>query len=136
MNLGQTVIIRTDLFGDNVGLISAQVAHIHMQALRHAVDRTLQSGHLEDLEGKENKMKDWLKQPYIFVKQVPNKEALEYFMGLAKEAGVEVNSWYDTAYVKLSPTQNKAFENILIGASLGPDDADKIRTVVGDLPLL
>jgi len=30
----------------------------------------------------------------------------------------------------------QAFEMVLVGISIGPADADRIRTVVGDLPLL
>ena len=130
-NIGQTVIIRTDLFGDNVGLIAAQVAHIHAQLLYDVVAKRTDLGE----KGKAN-LAEWVIQPYIFVKQVPNLEALEYFEAKAKGAGVATTSWSDTVYVNLSPTQQEAFADVKVGIALGPNDADKIRTVVGDLPLL
>jgi hypothetical protein len=47
-----------------------------------------------------------------------------------------VHPWEDTIYLDISPTQRKAFENVFVGFSIGPCDADVIKTIIGDLPLL
>jgi len=138
-NINQTIIIRTDLFEEgHVGLISAQVAHIHaaifVEGLRNESLSMEFKG--EGSRTEENNLKEWLDDPYIFVKKVPNQESLLYFINASRAAGIAVREWRDTVYVKISPTQDKAFENVLVGISLGPVDADKIRTVIGDLPLL
>ena len=148
-NLGQTILIRTDLFDmdQDVGLISAQVAHIHMELMRKMffdnsiVDDKGIHCHVKDLNtsrmsGFKENLLSWLDCPYIFVKQVPNAEALKHFYELAIEYELPVNEWKDTVYVRLSKTMKQAFPNTLVGISIGPADADAIRTVVGDLPLL
>lgn len=142
-NIGQTIIIRTDIFElpQDMGLLSAQVAHIHFEYMRNILTQhaKIQEDHIDIPKGDEvrfNMVQEWLKHPYIFVKQVPNIESLVYFSDLAAADGVSCSSWYDTVYVRLSPTMKKAFPNTLVGISLGPDDSDKIRSVVGDLPLL
>jgi peptidyl-tRNA hydrolase len=130
-NIGQTVIIRTDIFEvpADMGLMSAQVAHIHFEHARKLMTGTALDKDFQD-------MMPWLRDPYLFVKKVPNLEGLHYFLNLATEADLPCSSWKDTVYVRLSPTMKKAFPDTLVGISIGPDDADKIRTVVGDLPLL
>jgi len=135
-NINQTIIIRTDLFKEgHVGLISAQVAHIHAEMVLSNMNDLLQIK-LDDSKVSNEDFLSWMKNPYIFVKKVPNKEGLDYFAEAARAAKIEVTEWRDTVYVNLSSTQDKAFENVLVGISLGPTDADKIRTVIGDLPLL
>ena len=134
-SINQTVIIRTDLFdmSKDIGLLAAQVAHIHAMALRHL----WQLRELKDELGIAAPLfREWLREPYLLVKRVPNLEALKYFSQAATASGIEVHEWFDTVYVRLSSTQQKAFPNVLVGISLGPCDADKIRTIVGDLPLL
>ena len=59
-----------------------------------------------------------------------------YYVRKAKDLGVPVNIWNDTVYVKMSETQMEAFPNVNVGVSLGPCDSDKIKAVIGDLPLL
>lgn len=130
MRLGQTVIIRTDLFTIN-GLTAAQVAHIHALPLIEA----LQEHDNLNPEWKE-KLIEWSKMPYIFVKKVPNLEALTHFYLKARQENVPVRMWKDSVFVDLSPTQRETFHDIPIGICLGPEDDDKIRGVVGDLPLL
>ena len=125
-NIIQTVLIRTDLFGDNTGLIAAQVAHIHAQVLM--MDKA--PDEIADVD-----FDAWKKAPYLFVKKVPNLETLKYYYRIAGEAIVPVHMWSDTVYIKTSPTQQYAF-NTDVGISLGPTDSDKIKTVIGDLPLL
>lgn len=135
-NIGQTIIIRTDIFTlpDDVGLLAAQVAHIHAaiyyQNMNDLLEMKLSNGFDKD------EFIAWFHTPYIFVKQVPNAEGLNHFAKLARDADVPVIEWNDTVYVRLSPTMKQAFSDILVGISLGPCDADRIRTVVGDLPLL
>lgn len=142
-NIGQTIIIRTDIFDlpQDIGLLSAQVAHIHFEYMRNVLTQhaTIKEDHIDiprGNEGRFNMLQEWLKHPYIFVKQVPNVESLDYFSDLAAAGDIVCSSWYDTVYVRLSPTMKKAFSNTLVGISLGPDDADRIRSIVGDLPLL
>lgn len=132
-NIGQTIIIRTDIFElpQDMGLLSAQVAHIHFEFIRDCINNDAHGIFL-----KSDIMKGWLKDPYIFVKKVPNIESLRYFIDLGIQNDIVVREWNDTIYVRLSPTMKKAFPNTLVGISLGPDDSDKIRSVVGDLPLL
>ncbi len=148
-NVNQTIIIRTDLFDrEDVGLISAQVGHIHFNLMRQIIlRRSSASDHIYELEMKlriigedysfdPEDMMNWLAEPYLLVKQVPNKEALVYFTQEAERARLPVSKWIDTVYIRFSKTQQKAFTETLVGISIGPSDADKIRTVVGDLPLL
>ena len=144
-NIGQTIIIRTDLFSlpDDVGLLSAQVAHIHMECVRKMIINNMvrEENFIPIKLTKEHgvdvlSFMDWVRDPYLFVKQVPNKESLKHFSKLVHEAGLPLDEWYDTVYIRLSKTMKQAFPNVLVGISIGPCDADKIRTVVGDLPLL
>jgi hypothetical protein len=74
--------------------------------------------------------------PYTFVHGVPNKEVLEYFIKQAEVKNVPYTSWFDTIYIKVSETQKIVVENCLIGIALGPFESDKIKAVIGDLPLL
>jgi len=89
-----------------------------------------------DYKDQDKTFVEWFNNPYLLVKKVPNLEALTHFLKLAVDAKLLFYEWYDTIYVRLSPTMKQAFSNKLVGISLGPADADKIRTVVGDLPLL
>lgn len=131
-NIRQSILIRKDLVFP-VGLLAAQVAHLHMEYFRRAM-----------IESKENKdqiqlapiEKSWLLDPYVFVHGVPNTEVLNFFIEEAKKMNVLVSEWRDTVYVDISDTQRKAFPNVRIGVTLGPDDSDKIKAVIGDLPLL
>ena len=122
-NLRQSILIRADL-NLPTGLLAAQVAHLHMESLR------------SNLITEENKdMAAWLTSPYVFVHSVPNKEVLGYFEEKARNDLVPVYEWYDTINMDISPTFRKVFE-VLVGITLGPCDSDKIKKVIGDLPLL
>jgi hypothetical protein len=81
-------------------------------------------------------IKEWLISPYIFVHGVPNSEVLSYYLDIAFRVGVDVTKWKDTVYLNPSETQRIVIPDVLIGATLGPCDSDKIREVIGDLPLL
>ena len=142
-SINQTLIIRTDIFNlpEDSGLLAAQVAHIHFEITRDMIDQGMDDDGKSVLifneQGEQGAdFEEWVKEPYLLVKKVPNLEALDHFHKLAKEAGLPTNEWKDTVYVRLSPTMKQAFPNVLVGISIGPADADKIRTVVGDLPLL
>ena len=76
-----------------------------------------------------------LKTPYTFVHGVPNIEVLNKFIKDAKEKGVPVSEWCDTIYVKVSDTQKIVVEDCLVGVAFF-GESDKIRAVIGDLPLL
>jgi len=143
-NIGQTIIIRTDLFDlpKDMGLLSAQIAHTHMEGTRQMILENLTKdegfvGIKLDNEGEVGAdFGEWMETPYIFVKEVKNKESLLYFEAAAREAKLPVSLWTDTVYVRITPTVQKAFHDVPVGLSIGPADADKIRAVCGDLPLL
>ena len=130
-NLRQTILVRTDL-GFTVGLMAAQVAHLHFQRIR----RFMMETDVNRNGTYSNDDMEWIKTPYVFIHGVPNIETLNYFNKLAVESGVPVCSWTDTVYIGISETQKKAFNDVLVGIVLGPCDSDKIKAVVGDLPLL
>ncbi len=140
-NIRQSIIIRTDL-NLPVGLLAAQVAHLSMEKLRYAITHleTFRKGAVSinfpawgqfgaDFE-------EWLLDPYLFVHKVPNKEALDYFSKEFQRANIPVSSWVDTITLDISPTQKKAFVDVMVGISAGPCDSDKIKAIIGDLPLL
>ncbi len=139
----QSVLIRTDL-GFNIGLMAAQVAHTHFENFRKKLlsliasekdpKSTFTKDDIEWLLTKDDR--EWLGTPYLFIHGVSNKESLEYFIKKASEVGVECEKWYDTVYVKVSEKQQLTLPDILVGISLGPAESDKIREVIGDLPLL
>jgi peptidyl-tRNA hydrolase len=129
-NLIQRILIRTDL-NMPVGLLAAQVAHIHALPFIPALQAEKKGSHpgIQSLE-------EWSKTPYLFVHGVPNKEVLQHFRDESIGSGLLVRDWEDTIYIDISETQRKAFDNVLIGISIGPADSDRIKTIVGDLPLL
>jgi len=145
-NINQTLLIRTDLFSlpEDTGLLAAQVAHIHFQVSRdmllEGLDDDGKAMIILDEKGEQGEQgsdyEEWLKDPYLLVKRVPNLEALQYFREEANLSELPVAEWRDTVNVRLSATVKKAFEDVLVGISIGPCDSDKIRTVVGDIPLL
>lgn len=135
-NIGQTILIRTDLFGDNIGLLAAQIAHIHAKPFyaERPVAGTTSTEDVELLDLQE--FAAWKKNPYVYIKKVPNAETLSHFIDAARAADVPCQTWRDTVYVKVSAKQNIALPDVLVGAAFGPTDSDKIKTVIGDLPLL
>ena len=130
-NLRQSILIRTDL-NLPVGLLAAQVAHLHFETFRRR--GTGDSAGLPMVMTRQEG--EWAHDPYLFVHQVPNLEALDFFEHEAKKADINTESWRDTIFLQLSPTFRKAFENVKVGIVLGPDDSDKIKAVISDLPLL
>lgn len=128
-NIRQSILVRTDL-DLPVGLLTAQVSHIHFEGIRRKLLEGTKDVELTD--GEEG----WLDSPYIFVHGVPNKEWLDHYRSQAEENGVPVTAWEDTIYLKASETQMKAFEGVVVGIALGPCDSDIIKAVIGDLPLL
>jgi hypothetical protein len=79
---------------------------------------------------------EWMKDPYLFVHEVKNIESLLHYIKKARAAGISCDEWRDTVYIKMSDTQMEAVPIVLVGVSLGPCDSDKIKAVIGDLPLL
>ena len=143
MNINQTIIIRTDIFNlpEDTGLLCAQVGHIHFQISREIIQEGLdQDGKavviLNEKGEQGSDYEEWLKDPYLLVKKVPSREALTHFHDEAISAKLPVCEWCDTVNIRLSSTIKKAFFDTPVGISIGPADADKIRVVVGDLPLL
>jgi len=143
-NIIQRILVRTDL-GFPVGLMAAQVAHIHMEGLRWAINRNRDNKDhilMANIQGnfrcpKEAiDLNEWLKSPYIFVHGVPNLEVLMHFREKAEKEHIPVFLWQDTVNVRVSENQNIPFKDIPVGIALGPIDSDMIKIVVGDLPLL
>ena len=132
-NIRQTILVRTDL-NLPVGLLTAQVAHIHMELFRNKMLNHVGGG--KDVL--TNEEIEWLKDPYIFVHGVPNKEFLEFYMKEANKFKVSCVEWRDTVYLKAGTGEAETvpFPDVLIGCSLGPADSDKIKVVTGNLPLL
>jgi peptidyl-tRNA hydrolase len=135
MRLGQTVIIRTDLFDSHLGLTSAQVAHIHALPMIEALQLIRPGGFEIDVE-RHQKLVEWSREPFIFVRQVPNLEALNYFKQKAEDQGVYVKEWRDTVNVNISRNQVVPFSDVVVGICIGPDGDDEIKMIVGDLPFL
>lgn len=127
MNLCQRILIREDLQLPR-GLMCAQIAHLHFEAMRQEL--------LAHDTVKEPLTKEWIKDPYIFVHGVPNIEALEHFRELAQSHEISWAEWTDTIYLTLYEGYTIPFEDIVIGAILGPEDSDRLKMVVGGLPLL
>jgi len=117
-----------------LGLLAAQVAHIAYEPIRNNTNDILEIK-LAETEN-VNALVEWNRDPYLFVHQVGNKESLMHFYKKADSLGIPVTLWSDTVYVQLSPTQKEAFANIPIGIAIGPIESDKVRQVIGDLPLL
>ena len=129
MNLQQNIIIRTDL-GFTRGLLTAQVAHIHALPMVQAI-----------LEHKEStaicldKMFAWLSSPFVTVLGASNIEILDHFIDLAEAEGIVVHQWRDVVNCNVSDSLTLNFDTI-IGASFGPDESDKLKKIMGQLPLL
>lgn len=132
-NLIQRILVRNDLEMP-VGLLAAQVAHLHALPFIQTY-RVLPSPGTEFNDNIEI-IKQWMSTPYLFVHGVPNKEVLVHFIDVCTDNDVKYHAWRDTIYIDISPTQKKAFDDVLIGISIGPADSDAIKTIVGDLPLL
>ena len=131
-NIRQSILIRTDLNLPS-GLMAAQIAHIHMQFIRMNCNAGLTLKFAHTLNADD--VYAWMKSPYLFVHKVPHLEALDYFEKKALESGVYVATWEDTIYQELAEDCKVAFE-MKVGISLGPTDSDKIKLVLGTLPLL
>ena len=79
---------------------------------------------------------EWMKDPYTYVHEAKNYETLIHYEKIACQNNIPINAWRDTVYIKFSETQMYAFPDVWVGLVLGPCDSDKIKAVIGDLPLL
>lgn len=131
-NIVQNILIRTDL-GFPTGLMAAQVAHIHAEALRNFI---IENTNQPEADPPSDTLLAWLQSPYILVRGVPNLETLEYFRRMAEVAGLSTNLWRDTVFSKVADDMTLTFSDVPIGISIGPSDSDKIKAIVGKLPLL
>jgi hypothetical protein len=76
--------------------------------------------------------KEWMDTPYISILAVNNKEELEVVIEDAKAAGLSTFVWNDT--IPSTVQKNAFIPDVMVGVSIGPDDFDKIKSVVGYLP--
>lgn len=122
-NIWNNAVIRRDL-NMPVGLVASQVAHIVKGFMIKRI-----------LDGKDftNDELEWMRKPYLNILAVDNLEELNIVIGLAKDAGIQVNPWIDTI-----PSTNlkRVMDNVLVGASFGPDDMDRLKIATGTLPRL
>lgn len=128
MNLGVRVVVRTDL-GFTPGLMSAQVAHLAMEQVRQTV--------IDDIDIKKERpdLHEWLKNPYLYVHAVGNKESLEFLLAKAKTLGVKTYEWRDTVFVAMGD-KKEAIRDVLVGFAFEACDADRVKAVIGTLPML
>lgn len=147
-NIVQRILIRTDL-DLPMGLMAAQVAHLHMEIIRRAFrEPEVKTGARSKLPegvfkidfsymgGAGANLEEWIKEPYLFVHKVPGFEVLDFFHKEFLKSAVPVYEWKDTITINISPTQKKVFPSMKIGIVAGPSDSDRIKSVIGDLPLL
>lgn len=136
-NIRQSILIRMDLNLPK-GLSEAQVAHLHANQAYAILNHIANGGtvNLEDcFHMSITDIKSWLQTPYTFVHGVPNADVLRHFVTIANNLKVPYTEWRDTVFLKVSKTQQITVENCLIGITLGPFESDKIKAVIGDLPL-
>lgn len=145
-NIRQSILLRQDLNLPK-GLSEAQVAHLHAKKsndiLLHLLEVDLPK--VDNLTPNiistefgilKTDLISWLKTPYTFVHGVPNMEVLRHFCKIANDLKVPYTEWRDTVFLQISKTQQITVENCCIGIALGPFESDKIKAVIGDLPLL
>jgi peptidyl-tRNA hydrolase len=106
----------------SAGLVGAQVAHISDAFMRDRITK-----------GKKftAEEKAWMKEPYISVLAVNNREELEKVIKDAKDAKLPVHVWTDTMPSTIQP--EVFFDDVLVGVSIGPSDMDKIKVVTSYL---
>jgi peptidyl-tRNA hydrolase len=121
-NIRHTVVIRKDL-NFSTGLLAAQVAHISDEFMRNSI---IDGRNLDEKES------EWIKDPYLSVLAVNTAEELKMIAERAGEAGLMVNTWFDTVPC---PTLSGETMKVFVGCSIGPDDFDKIKLITGNLPL-
>lgn len=121
-NIRHIVVIRKDLQMPP-GLMAAQVAHISDAFMRKAVIKNvnLSSDQL-----------NWIQSPYISVLSVNNKEELDIVCSQAISADIDVHVWNDLIY---SENLRRNMPDVVVGASLGPCDMDRLKAITGTLPL-
>lgn len=127
-NIRHTVIIRQDL-NMTAGLMAAQVAHISDAFMREKL-KSNNNAMVNDIFSDE--VLSWMSDPYISVLAVDNLEELNIIIEESIDAGLNVCQWWD-----LIPSKNlnRSIPDVLIGASIGPCDMDKVKAITGNLPL-
>ena len=125
------VVVRRDL-QMTPGLLAAQVLHAGMMFVakgnrqRHKKD---DEAYLVEFSGTQM---DWINEPYVAVLAVDTKEELELVSKMAIEEKLAVHAWHDVIPSKVF--DGRVLE-CFVGVSIGPVDADRLRKVVGTLPL-
>jgi peptidyl-tRNA hydrolase len=122
MNTRHVVVVRKDL-DMSAGLMSAQVAHISDMFMRRAI--------LDNQKFTDEQLA-WMKDPYISVLGVNNKEELDIVCSLAIAQDIDVHVWTDLIY---SNILKRGKPDVVVGESLGPCDMDRLKAITGTLPL-
>ena len=122
MNVRQAVVVRRDL-NMTPGLLAAQVAHISAQSLyKTAISPS----------GFNTTQFQWMNSPTISILAVDTPEELYELRTRAKELNIPYLEWEDTIPSKIFAGQ---FLHVIVGASFGPVDEEKLKQVTGILPL-
>jgi peptidyl-tRNA hydrolase len=123
-SLKHTLILRKGLQLPE-GLLASQTFHVGSEFLLKRIKEQKQFT-AEELE--------WMNMPYVAVLSVQTLEELEdvYKDAVHKLDGqCDIKRWDDVLY---HPVLKKALKTF-VGFSIGPCDADVVRTVTGKLPL-
>jgi hypothetical protein len=109
--------------------MAAQVSHLVMEQVRQTI--------LDEMDIKQEcpNLHEWLLNPYLYVHAVGNKESLEFLLAKAKTLGVPTFEWRDTVYVSIGD-KKEAIRDVLVGFSFEACDADRVKAVIGTLPML
>jgi len=139
MNVRMSCVVRRDL-SMSPGLLSAQVAHISALWLHRLLEAAPAKGnkkrHVDVTIELSNEERQWLNGPVLSVLAVDTPEELDVVVKKAREVGVEVQTWRDTIRSQVfSSPEKPVYLEVIVGASFGPDDEEKIKQVTGSLPL-
>jgi peptidyl-tRNA hydrolase len=122
-NTRMVIVVRRDLNMPS-GLLAAQTLHTGMEFIRAKIA----GGNFCF----DNTEKEWVLEPYVSVLAVDTPEELEIVAAEAAAANLTIHRWEDTVP---SNVLKGRFLKCLVGISIGPSDADRIKVIAGTLPL-
>ena len=118
------------------GLLAAQACHLNDEWLRARILESKANRNCVKGESKTVNFNlpefQWLEGPVLSILAVNTPEELEVLKKRAKDVGVAFREWHDTIPSQIFP---KVFLQTFVGIAFGPDDDEKVKQVVGDLPL-